>query len=154
MNQLYYELSGVTNVTVNSTPCYQTLDGASVVGTAFYTNLFKVGGVLNCFKGAGEDVAAARTFFSRLKPNQIGSLPVTNSFGGYAVNFLVTSVGGPDAAYQPMGFPSLNPFRYLPPGPSNNNANGYDLWVQLVIGGKTNLVCNWSKNVIINSPLP
>jgi hypothetical protein len=35
-----------------------------------------------------------------------------------------------------------------------NNANGYDLWIQLVIGGKTNLISNWSQTVIINSPLP
>ena len=25
---------------------------------------------------------------------------------------------------------------------------------QLVIGGKTNLICNWSKQVQINNPLP
>ena len=154
MNQLYYELSGVTNVTVDSKPCYQTLDEASIVGVAFFTNLFHVRGALNCFKGSGEDVAAARNFFYDLKPNQIGSLPMTNSFGGYAVNFLVTSVGGPDASYQPMGFPGLNPFRYVPSSPANNNSGSYDLWIQLVINGKTNLICNWDKTVVLNSPLP
>jgi prepilin-type N-terminal cleavage/methylation domain-containing protein len=153
VNQLYYELTGVTNVTLNSTPCYQTLDGGSIVGTGFFANLFHVGGVMNCCKNAGEEVTQAKSFLY-LKPNQIGSLPITNSFGGYAVNLQVTSVGGPDAAYQPMGFPGLNPFRYLAPRPANNNANGYDLWIQLVIGGKTNLVSNWSQKVIINSPLP
>ncbi len=153
VNQLYYELTGVTNVVMNAIPCYQTLDGGSIVGTTFYANLFHVGGVMNCCKNAGEDVAQAKSFLY-LKPDQIGSLPITNSFGSYPVNFLVTSVGGPDAAYQPMGFPDLNPFRYLAPGPTNNNANGYDLWIQLVIGGKTNLVSNWSQTVIINSPLP
>ena len=153
VNQLYYELTGVTNVTLNSMPCYQTLDGGSIVGTTFYANLFKVGGVANGSKNAGEEVAQARSFLY-LKPNQIGSLPITNSFGGYAVNFLVTSLGGPDAAYQPMGFPGLNPFRYVAPGPTNYNANGYDLWIQLVINGKTNLISNWSQTVVINSPLP
>jgi prepilin-type N-terminal cleavage/methylation domain-containing protein len=153
VNQLYYELTGVTNVAQNSIPCYQTLDGGSIVGTTFYANLFYVGGAVNCCKNADEGVVQAKSFL-HLKPNEIGSLPITNSFGGYAVNFVVTSLGGPDAAYEPMGFPGLNPFRYVAPGPTNNNANGYDLWIQLVVGGKTNLISNWSQAVIINSPLP
>ena len=57
-----------------------------------------------------------------------------------------------DDAYQPLKAPGLNPFRYVYPGV--NNPSSYDLWVQLVIGGKTNLVCNWSRQVQINSPLP
>jgi prepilin-type N-terminal cleavage/methylation domain-containing protein len=154
MNQLYYELSGVTNLMINTPPCYQTLDGASSVGITFYNNLFHVGGVVNCSKGSGEDAAPAKSFFYDLKPNQIGALPITNSYGGYAVNFLVTSVGGPDANYNPLGFGGLNPFRYASPSPTNNNANGYDLWIQLVIGGKTNLICNWSQTVVLNSPMP
>jgi hypothetical protein len=61
-------------------------------------------------------------------------------------------VRGPDASYEPVGVQDVNPFRYVYPGV--NNPNSYDLWVQLRFGGKTNLVCNWSKTVIINSPLP
>jgi len=65
----------------------------------------------------------------------------------------VSSVGGPDAAYQPFfGTPNFNPWRYACPG--TNNPNSYDLWVQLVISGRTNLVCNWSKQVQFDSPLP
>ena len=154
-NQLYYELSGVTNVTANSKPCYQTFFGGSIVGTAFYANMFNVGGIVNCSKaGGGEDTVPAKNFLYTLRPNQIGSLPITNGYGGYIVNFLVTSVGGPDANYQPMGFSGLNPFRYVAPSPTNNNANGYDLWIQLVFGGKTNLLCNWSTVVSFNRPLP
>jgi hypothetical protein len=53
-----------------------------------------------------------------------------------------------------MGFAGLNPFRYVAPSPTNNNASSYDLWVQLLINGKTNLICNWNSLVEINSPLP
>ena len=154
MNQLYYELSGVKSVVVNAKPSYQTLDTASTMSIAFYNNLFKTEGAVNCSRGNGEDAVPAKNFFYNLKPTQVGSLPITNSYGAYAANFLVTSVGGPDANYKPLGFPGLNPFRYASPSPTNNNANGYDLWIQLVIGGKTNLISNWSQKVLPNSSLP
>jgi hypothetical protein len=38
---------------------------------------------------------------------------------------------------------TLNPWRYNSSHPTNNTG-GYDLWVDLVIRGKTNRVCNWS----------
>jgi hypothetical protein len=39
--------------------------------------------------------------------------------------------------------------------PGTNNPKSYDLWVQLVIKpGTTNLICNWTKQIIVNSPLP
>jgi hypothetical protein len=49
----------------------------------------------------------------------------------------------------------VNPWRYTSnPQSATNNPGSYDLWVQLVMGGKTNLICNWSKQVQINNPLP
>jgi hypothetical protein len=75
------------------------------------------------------------------------------------VAVIVSSDGGPDAGYQPMpGFTTqsgspANPWRYNSSSPTNN-PGAYDLWIQLVINGKTNLVCNWSSQVQVNSPLP
>ena len=92
----------------------------------------------------------AQNFLLGLKANRIGS--VTNA-GGVLISNLITSVRGPDATYMPLGrYPDVNPFRYIYPG--TNNPSSYDLWVQLVISGKTNLICNWNTKVIINSPLP
>jgi prepilin-type N-terminal cleavage/methylation domain-containing protein len=139
-NQLYYELSGVTTSPGN----YQTLDGASTVATNSYMNTFNIGGVVNCSHGTGEDASKAAGFLPGLKPNRIGTV------GG--INYLITSVRGPDANYTPLGQPDVNPFRYVYPG--TNNPNSYDLWVQLVISGQTNLVSSWSKQVQINFPLP
>jgi hypothetical protein len=68
------------------------------------------------------------------------------------VTLLVTSVRGPDSTYQPLAAPDVNPFRYVYPGV--HNPNGYDLWVNLVINGKTNLICNWNSATLINSGLP
>jgi prepilin-type N-terminal cleavage/methylation domain-containing protein len=156
LNQLYYELSGTIYAKINGTDSYQTLDGASVISTNSVFNAYGVGGFVNCTKGSGEDAISAKNFLPGLKPKQVAYSVTNNSWiqppSAPLTDILVTSVGGPDNNYQPLNAPDLNPIRYLYPG--TNNPNSYDLWVQLVIGGKTNLVCNWSRQVIVNSPLP
>jgi prepilin-type N-terminal cleavage/methylation domain-containing protein len=149
-NQLYFELVGTTNLDVN-TPVFLTLDSSAQINAGDATTTFGVGGFMNCNKpGAGEDAPKARNFLPDLKPNQIATL-YTN--GSDVVKIIVSSVGGPDQNYQPLGFQGANPWRYNSSSPVNNPGS-YDLWIQLVIGGKTNLICNWSKQVQINSPLP
>jgi prepilin-type N-terminal cleavage/methylation domain-containing protein len=148
ISPLYFELLGTTN----NNGTYYTLDGSATIGagTANMTNAFGVSGFLNCSKtGAGEDAPAARVFLPDLKPNQFNS--ATNN--SVLATVFVASVGGPDQSYMPFhGTPGFNPWRYVNPG--INNPSSYDLWIQLVISGKTNLICNWSKNVQLNSPLP
>jgi prepilin-type N-terminal cleavage/methylation domain-containing protein len=144
-NALFYELSGVTNDSINYIP----LDGSASVTAAAFSTEFNVGGVVNSSKGGGDETVYAKDFLPGLKANQIAS--ITNG-GGSTYFYLVTSVGGPDLNYQPLSGTSGNPFRYLYPGV--NNPGSYDLWVQLVIVGKTNLVSNWSQQTIRNSPLP
>jgi len=145
-NQLYYELEG----TVTNTAGFQTLDGSSIISTAYISSTFGTSGFMNCTKGVGEDVVQAKNFLTGLKPGQ------TATDGNVVV--LTGSIGGPDTAYQPMtGFTSdtgskANSWRYVSPGV--NNPGSYDLWIQLSIKGKTYLVCNWSGQVQINSPLP
>jgi prepilin-type N-terminal cleavage/methylation domain-containing protein len=156
-NTLYYELSGVTNTTPNSpSQTYQTLDGASTITAANYKSAFtsttpaaSLGGIINCTSGGAEDGITAKNFLLGLKANRIGNC---TTLSGVPITCLITSMRGPDANYQPVGVPEVNPFRYIYPG--TNNPSSYDLWVQLVINGKTNLVCNWSKQVTVNSPLP
>lgn len=156
INQLYFELVGVTNenVTVNS-GIYQTLDGRSYInagtalGSAYVT--FGVNGFANCNKpGASEETRRAQSFLTDLKPNQYA----TNGVSPGTVNFLTPSVGGPDVNYasQKLGL-VINPWRYNSSSPTNNPGK-YDLWVQLSVGGKKYLICNWSKQVQVNNPLP
>jgi len=145
-NQLYYELSGVS---INSAGNYQTLDSSTTIKqTDFQIAFGGVGGILNSTKGSGEDAASAKNFLPGLKPNQIASVRIN----GVDITNLVTSVGGTDDTYMPLNVAGVNPFRYICPG--TNNPNSYDLWVQLSIDGKKNLICNWSKTVQINSSLP
>jgi len=157
INPLYYELVGTTNIAVNPTtdpPHYHPLDGLGLDlsgGTGgFVYQAFGVGGFMNCGKpSGGEDASVAKDFLSDLRPNQIARIS-----NNVAVTVLITAVGGPDTAYLSLGPGSsgINPWRYVCPG--TNNPGSYDLWVQLSISGKTNLICNWNKSVQINSPLP
>jgi len=144
-NQLYYELVG----TVYTNLAYTPLDGRSQLPATYVSQAFGVGGFMNCTKpGGGEDASVAKNFLSDLKPNQIALIS-----NNVAVTVLITAVGGPNATYQPLGVQDLNPWRYNSSSPTNNPGS-YDLWVQLVIGKQTNLICNWTKQVQINSPLP
>ena len=145
LSQLYYELAGTTINGAN----FVTLDGSASIPVASVNTAYGVGGFVNCTKGSGEDGSIAKNFLPSLSSKQIGAVS-NNSVANTAL--LATSIGGPDLAYQPLGISGLNPFRYVYPGV--NNPSGYDLWVQLVISGKTNLICNWSRQVQINSPLP
>ena len=145
LSPLFYELSGTTIVGTD----YVTLDGSSRIPVGSVFAAYGIGGIINCTKGSGEDAVLAKNFLPDLKPNRI-FYPITNNTVPTTV--LITSVRGPDVTYQPLGVSDVNPFRYLYPGV--NNPNSYDLWIKLVISGKTYLVCNWSRQVQINSSLP
>ena len=148
---LYFELLGTTN----NNGVYYTLDGSANISTAppsptDIKKAFGVDGFANQMKTvSGEDAAVARSFISDLKPNRFQQV----SNNGVLATVLVAAVGGPDVSYKPFFNTSgFNPWRYVCPG--TNNPNSYDLWIQLSIGGKTNLICNWNKQVTFNSPLP
>ena len=142
-NQLYYELLG-TELKGNR-PAYQTLDGTEQILAADVTKGFgaNVAGFVNSTKGAGGDDAgaAARNFLKALKPGQQGL--VTNS--GVRLKVLACSVPWPaNATFQPTTTLELNPWRYVSSNPTNNPGS-YDLWVDVLIAGKTYRIGNWSQ---------
>lgn len=146
-NELFFELAGTTN----NAGEFQTLDGSAQISVADANSTFGTSGFMNCNKpGGDESTARAQNFLPGLKPRQIATL-YTN--GNDSVNILVASAGGPDPTYRPLNMQNVNPWRYNSSNPTNNPGS-YDLWVQLVIAGKSNLICNWDKQVQINSPWP
>jgi hypothetical protein len=151
VNPLYFELVGTTND--GTTGNYETLDGGSTIAIGSVSAAFdsSIGGFVNCNKpNADESAPRAQNFLPDLKSTQIARNYTNNNV---AVTLLVTSVGGPDPAYQPLGSQDMNPWRYNSANPTNNPGS-YDLYVQLRIAGKTYLICNWTKQVQINNPLP
>ena len=151
-NQLYYELTGTT-ATPGNPPSYQTYDGIQTLTSVNLNDAFgpNVSGFLNTTKpGAGEDSLPAKNFIGDVKPKEKGSITGANNV---SITNLVTSVGGPDGSYRPLGIQGVNPWRYVSSNPANNHGR-FDLWVQLKIGNKTNLVCNWSGKAQINTQWP
>jgi len=147
VSPLVFELEGVTN----NNGVFTTLDGQWSVQSTKILSSFGVGGILNCDKGGGEDYVPAKVFLPGLKANEIGSVTNPAGSGNPGVAVLISSAGGPDLNYQPLGGQNLNPWRYNSFNPTNNPGS-YDLWIQLKISGKTNLICNWSKQVQVNNP--
>ena len=150
--QLYYELTGVKNVN-GATGYYQPLDGNTDgnVAASDVQSAFGTGGFMNCTKGAGEEATVARTFLSSLKASQYTY--VTNGLPNNPVKvyILITAVGGPNPNYHAFPGGTANPWRYNSLNPTNNPGS-YDLWVDLNIGNKTNVVnriSNWNKGVTI-----
>ena len=155
VNPLYFELVGTRQINIGGVFIYITLDGSAQLSANQFIKAFGPGvsGFMNCTKpGADEDAAAARNFLPELRRNQIATL--TNMPPSFTNMILVASVGGPDSRYFPLGSRDVNPWRYNSSNPANNPGS-YELWIQLVFApGQTNLICNWTKQVQVNSPLP
>jgi prepilin-type N-terminal cleavage/methylation domain-containing protein len=162
-NQLYYELIGTTNLiapqnTPGYTPDYLTLDERLTnTGTSLQA-IFGVSGIMNCSRASGsdEDSRPAQSFLPALKPGQLSV--VTTTAGGNNVFGALCSGANADPTYAPLPANTTgtgrnaNPWRYIYPG--INNPKTYDLWLQIVVGGRTNLICNWKDTPQINASLP
>ena len=158
INQLYFELMGTvatnSGAGAGSPPnLWVTLDGSAQIGltTVPYNinGVFGVSGFANSSTHAHSDDSgsAATSFINNLSPNQVGAYDPAHP----EIKLLVCSVTWPLEKSQPSypvpKNPALNPWRYVSSHPTNN-AGSYDLWVDLVIAGKTNRVCNWSTQPI------
>jgi prepilin-type N-terminal cleavage/methylation domain-containing protein len=145
-NPLYFELLGTTNAGTAANPLYITLDGTarltgSQFGTVFGPN---VSGFVNCTQPGGSDEGrTAIAFLHDLKPGQSATL------SNPPAKFLVCSVPLPATTVPAfLGQGSLTPFYYVSSTPTNNPST-YDLWVDIMIGGQTNRIANWSDKPII-----
>jgi prepilin-type N-terminal cleavage/methylation domain-containing protein len=153
-NQLYFELMGTvsTNTTSPGQPpnLWVTMDGSAQIGTITSPNIntiFNVSGFANTSTRAHADDtgAAAQSFLNNLTPNQVGLLDPAKP----NIKILVCPVQWPtDKTPAPiLQNPSLNPWNYQSSHPTNNTGS-YDLWIDLIIKGKTNRICNWSTQPI------
>jgi prepilin-type N-terminal cleavage/methylation domain-containing protein len=129
VNPLYYELLGTTNTGTY----YVTLDGGSQIKPGTISVAFGgATGFANSTQPNGSDeTRRAIQFLKELKPGNYGQL---TNISREPFNILTCSVAGPT---------TLNAFCYSSSNPTNN-PNSYDLWVDIMIDGKTNRICNWS----------
>lgn len=142
-NQLFYELQGTVRARIGGQDVFQTLDGRTNIPVNSVSTLIgpNVSGFVNCSReGGGDDFAAAHKFLINLKPGQFGFL--NNGVGVLTSSVTWPENLGPVAPDAPLG---LNPIRYNSSNPTGN-AKSFDLWIDIVIGGKTNRISNWSKD--------
>ncbi|HLP77801.1 MAG TPA: prepilin-type N-terminal cleavage/methylation domain-containing protein [Candidatus Paceibacterota bacterium] len=118
---LYFELTGM----LISGGSYKSLDGSYSVPVGTVNTSFNVDGLVNASTSAQgtDDQRPPENFLKTLKPDQLA----TNG----SVRVLICSAD--DSVWN---YRSTNP---------TNNPNSYDLWIDLVAGGRTNRIANWNK---------
>ena len=127
LNTLYYELSGSTFSGGNYTP----LDGSPAISSNNLYAVFGMRGLAN----SSSDPSEVRSFSKGLRSSQVAWFTNHPAFPTKA-NMLSVPVDGPQSG--------VNTWRYLSSNPIYN-PNGYDLWADIVIGGKTYLIGNWKN---------
>lgn len=130
-NQLYFELAGTTNTYLNPPGAsgFRTLDGSAEILTTSIPSTFGGSGFVNISRGGGDDSTPAKDFLKGIKPRQYAEIAPK-------VRVLTCSVLWPGDV--------INPWRYMSSAPTNNPGS-YDLWVDVLIAGKTNRISNWSQ---------
>ena len=134
---LYYELGGAVSDR-NSTVFRPLAGGAPINSSTMRTN-FSLASFMN--SAPSED--DVKNFHPHIKANQAA----TNSVG---VIFFIVPAQGPSNPKNPYqiisGKPAgLNTWRYDASSTNRHNLEGYDLWAEIVIGGKTNIIGNWKR---------
>jgi prepilin-type N-terminal cleavage/methylation domain-containing protein len=145
-NQLYYELLGTTN---DPSGNFATLDGRPPqLTSAQIKAVFGVDGFVNTLRGGGGDEArsAVGSVLAGLKPTQSLLVAATPPVPPIMV-LGVPLDGWPPLGEPPPGTHKITPWSYNSSSPTNN-PRSFDLWIDLIIGGKTNRICNWSERVI------
>jgi len=139
VNSLYFELVGTTN----TGGTFETLDGAASIPAGSVSATFGRAGFVNCSRGGGDDNAQpAHAFLKGLAPSQYGELSPN-------IRLLTCSIQWPVKSGEVIsGVPEVNPWRYVSTGATNNPGH-FDLWVDIVAGGKTNRVSNWREKAEI-----
>lgn len=139
-NTLYFELAGSERTGLAGNYTYTTLDGAAKVTEADCLSQLGTSAILNAKKSGDEEAKPAEKFLTEIKPGQYYEYTI----GASTIRLLKCSVPWPEKAVAVIpGVPAVNPFRYVKNG--TNNQGGFDLWVDVVVGGKTNRISNWSS---------
>lgn len=127
-NQLFYELTG----TVYNDPNFQTVNGSESITVATITSFFGTPGFLN----SSTDKSEVKNFFPTLKPTQHAEISSSPD-----VEVMTVPVDGPNDITLPSG-KKINTWRYNSNKPTHN-PESYDLWAEILIGGKAVTIGNW-----------
>jgi prepilin-type N-terminal cleavage/methylation domain-containing protein len=143
--QLFYELTGTYFEQRDSPRTFVRLKGAHQIPEATVKAVFGTDGFVNTSYTENVNPEAlkqleARDYFSTLKVTQYQ----TNAAG---VAFLGVPIDGVNEITNPDN-KRLTPWHYNSSNPTNN-PESFDLWVDIILKGKTNRICNWSPTPIV-----
>jgi prepilin-type N-terminal cleavage/methylation domain-containing protein len=162
VNQLYFELLGTTNVGTAANPLYRTLDGSAQIAATAFSTVFgaNVTGFMNCTRGGSEEGLTAERFLREVRPSQAGELSQPAPPAGAPPVRLLAGLSwpadnpNPPVLSPPARVPGLNPWRYNSSNPIKNPKT-FDLWIDVIVGDKTNRICNWSEQPLtVTKPYP
>jgi prepilin-type N-terminal cleavage/methylation domain-containing protein len=139
-NTLFYELSGTTFDPSANPKKYTTLDGNdSILADASFKTLLHVDNIHNAGAAGGGKADDATTAQNFLKIKSTETELVTTP-SGVTLKLLDVPVEGVNKS-------DINPWHYNSHNPTNN-ADGYDLWAEFLIGKQTYIIGNWNHNPI------
>ena len=147
INPLYYELMGTTYNDV--TGFYTTLKGESQIRAVDVPRAFGVAitGFANSTRpGGGDEARAAVGFIRELRAGQFLTITKPGS-SSPSFNILGSAVEGP-LMFPGITSGKINPWCYNSSTPTNN-PNSYDLWIDVLVSGKTNRICNWNSQWLV-----
>jgi prepilin-type N-terminal cleavage/methylation domain-containing protein len=138
VNQLYYELTGVTVNNQNLT--FQSLSRPAPISVAAVQRVFHRDG----FVHAATDPKELKFLGINWKANQVKTVMIGND----EVDILVAPTPFPKghpASVFPGDIASVNPWRYVSTNPTNNPAS-FDLWAEVPINNKeVRIIGNWKE---------
>jgi prepilin-type N-terminal cleavage/methylation domain-containing protein len=144
---LFYELIGTTVVGNNPPVSYKPVNGDPALTQTQVKDNFDTDGFLNSAPEASE----VKNFLTTAKTN-INYVISPFSPNGSPALVLRVSADGPRFPGKP-GIEKTNAWRYVVAKPRRgqndpyptNNPNTFDLWAEVVIRGRTNLIGNWKE---------
>ncbi len=143
-NQLFYELTGTV---FNGTDRYTNVFG-EVLTSAQINSYFNVTDFANSATSREE----VQNFWSTVSPDELGNVNTSASALTLPVWVFVLPGDGP-LAFQSQERDRRQryvvPWCYDSSSTNRINADSYDLWIDIILGGKTNRICNWSDSPLV-----
>ena len=137
LNPLFYELTGA----IFTNRQFVTIAENEKVAPETLTKAFNVDGIRNSARGRSE--IDYKGF--NLKPSQYVELdPSAYGLDGADVEVLSVPVPGPFILKGNKN-EKINPWFYDASSTNRHNASGFDLWAEIEVGGKTQVIANWKN---------
>lgn len=138
LNPLYYELTGTIFTNQGGPARFVKVADGEAVNSSDLNLVFKVNGVRNSarvrndidFKGFN------------VKESQVARL---NPSYGAPVEVLSVPVPGPYYLTGTNNGIKINPWFYDASSTNRHNKNGFDLWAEISVGGRNQIIANWKN---------